>query len=695
MFLKYMVVKNLSMMPANSVTVIFTLTIIACSLINLGLCRMPHNQMTSENTTSLPSIEMINSTISTSEPNDIKTVDLSYVFQRQNDLKNNLTLSTILKLENYQIDLRSQLAISRILELESYHNDLKTQLADEKTRQHNITTEHLNLISELSIENFKLSTKLEQQQKNISKIMKDYMKLNYEYMELYKAYSIDKQKIKTMNEENKSLHADNDDIENNLDKGEKAEKYFYQGTEQEEYRILFDAKTLLENKLSASLLENNELNNKLSQLNNTLKQTLAEYSEMNKKYNESLETLITCENRVLSLNDQQVNLEKNLTILEPKIKDLTNEVHLLQIEKRIASDQSYDLQINQKKQLNEIKNEYQSNLTNKQQEVKMLKEIIFQISQQDLVESANLLKTLISIMKFNEDNVPDDLLKKRRQFFQYKYNKNQAVVVDDLRKRFDDIALTSNSQFYNEYFCNKKISFYNSTICEFLSEDPDSYEIDLSHRNLAVLPKDIFTGFENLKKLNLSNNRLYYLESSTFNNLTNLQVLDLDNNNLTALSSNTFNGLEKLERLYLSYNQINSLQPSIFNNLLNLKTLYIHENHLISLPKDIFTGLENLENLSMSHNRLNYLESNTFNGLSKLRKVWMGVNHLTTLPKDIFNGLEKLEFLNIQSAQINYLDSDIFDNLPKLNELYISGNNLTPYSKNILKNKYNFKNFYM
>ncbi|XP_044004108.1 chaoptin-like [Aphidius gifuensis] len=327
------------------------------------------------------------------------------------------------------------------------------------------------------------------------------------------------------------------------------------------------------------------------------------------------------------------------------------------------------------------------------QEVKLLREIIFEISQKNLAESADLLKTLISIMKFNEDNVPTDLLEKRRQFFQTKYNKNRAVVVDDLRKRFDDIALTSSSQYSNKYFCNKKISYYDSPVCELVSEDPDNYQINLIHKNFAVLPRDIFTGFNNLKKLDLSANRLYYLESSTFNNLSKLQKLNLKWNNLTALSSDMFNGLKKLEELDISYNQLNALQPGTFNDLSNLKSLWLTENHLTSLPEGILNGLKNLENLSIASNQLYYLESSTFNGLSNLRQVWFYKNHLTSLPRDIFTGLEKLNYLDLDSNQLTYLDSYIFSDLPKLTKLFISNNNLTRYLKTVLKNKYSFEVF--
>ncbi|KAF7995203.1 hypothetical protein HCN44_004675 [Aphidius gifuensis] len=53
--------------------------------------------------------------------------------------------------------------------------------------------------------------------------------------------------------------------------------------------------------------------------------TFDEYLGIKQKYNKSLETLSTCDNRVLSLRDHQVNLENNLTTLELNIKDIVDE----------------------------------------------------------------------------------------------------------------------------------------------------------------------------------------------------------------------------------------------------------------------------------------------------------------------------------------------------------------------------------
>ncbi|XP_044004103.1 leucine-rich repeat-containing protein 15-like [Aphidius gifuensis] len=442
-----------------------------------------------------------------------------------------------------------------------------------------------------------------------------------------------------------------------------------------------------------------EFNNKFWQIYKTLKQV---NQEIEQTLDKCSETLITCGNRFLSVLDQQVNLEKKPTILELEMKNnVDNKLESmicsknqqysnisLELEKKIDEnkqliEESIALKKQQAEELKATENEYQLNLTNEQQELEILKELFFEINHQDLVESAELLKTLISIMKFNEYNVPDNLLKKREKLFKLNYNKNQAVVVNYLRKRFDNIALASNSQFPNRYFCNKKMSYYDSTICACLSENSDNYEINLIHRNLAVLPEDIFTGFENAEKLRLSFNSLYWLESGTFNNLSNLKILKIRNNQLTSLLKDTFTGLKNLRTLDLSYNQLDYLESGTFNNLSNLQQLSFNNNNLTELSSDIFNDLEKLRWLELSRNKLNCLQPGTFENLSNLQKLDISRNNLTALSNNTFNGLEKLRWLELSRNKINFLKPGTFNYLSNLQKLDISHNNLTELSRDI------------
>ncbi|XP_044020552.1 chaoptin-like [Aphidius gifuensis] len=632
-----MLAKNLLMMPANSIAGVLMFTI-GLSLINLGSSRISSNQMSSENITSLPPVEMMNSTISTITPN------------MPNEWSNNT--GTVDPSSQSQNKLETHLAVSSLL------GDGKFKSNFSQRRQDNIKEKDYNLFSELSIGILKLSADLHQKQEAILKITQDYNTLNYKYMELEKSYSIDKQKIEKINNKVEILQLNIRDKENDLD------------IEKKNNKVLFDSKTLCDNELLTTRLENEELHNKLVKLNDTLKTVSQDQENLGK----TLE--------IAKLDSEKK--EKNLNILELKMKNIINEKNNMEVKMKIEVDQLNDKNKKlvgvQTENIKTIENECQSNLTNKQQEIKMMKNDIFKKS---LVKLADLSNTLTSIMKFDEDNVPDDLLEKRRRLLQNQYDENQTEVVNYIRKLFDDIALTSNHKFPNKYFCNKKISHYDSRICALFSESSNNHRISLQRVNLSIIPKDTFADCKKVDFLDLSFNRLNYLESGTFNGLIELKELWIKENHLATLPKDIFNGLEKLEFLTLDSNRLNYLEPGTFNGLSNLNKLYIYQNKITTLPKNIFNGLEKLELLSLFSNQLNFLESGTFNGLSQLKILDIQKNHLTALSKNIFNDLKNLEKLYLNGNRLNSLESGTFNGLSNLKWLYIGENNLTTCSKHI------------
>ncbi|XP_043269261.1 adhesion G protein-coupled receptor A3 isoform X2 [Venturia canescens] len=105
-----------------------------------------------------------------------------------------------------------------------------------------------------------------------------------------------------------------------------------------------------------------------------------------------------------------------------------------------------------------------------------------------------------------------------------------------------------------------------------------------------------------LYHLDLSKNNLYVVESGVFRNLTNLKRLDLSVNKITALGEGCLNGLESLERLDLSKNQISVIDAHVFRPLQNLKKLKLNGNALKTMAEGTFYGLRALRQLDLSNN---------------------------------------------------------------------------------------------
>ncbi|CAK1604233.1 unnamed protein product [Parnassius mnemosyne] len=92
------------------------------------------------------------------------------------------------------------------------------------------------------------------------------------------------------------------------------------------------------------------------------------------------------------------------------------------------------------------------------------------------------------------------------------------------------------------------------------------------------------------------------IPNDTFANCTNLETLDLSKNKLRFLNASTFRGLGKLISLVLSENQLYEVHFKTFSTLKNLTTLYIDNNMFPSLPSRTLDYMPKLENVKLSNN---------------------------------------------------------------------------------------------
>jgi hypothetical protein len=154
---------------------------------------------------------------------------------------------------------------------------------------------------------------------------------------------------------------------------------------------------------------------------------------------------------------------------------------------------------------------------------------------------------------------------------------------------------------------------------------------------LAELQLDRFV---NLKRLNLSCNRLRSLEGlpATMNNL---EDLDLSDNRLRSLEGlpATMNNFMELD---LSGNQLTSLRgfPATMNNLRNL---HVSDNPLISLE-----GLPATMNHLVRLNLL-YTQFRSFQDITRNRMPELVIFHIDRLPAAEFQRLRSLEMAVVAS----------------------------------------------
>uniref|UniRef100_A0A3B3YP95 Disease resistance R13L4/SHOC-2-like LRR domain-containing protein n=1 Tax=Poecilia mexicana TaxID=48701 RepID=A0A3B3YP95_9TELE len=96
-----------------------------------------------------------------------------------------------------------------------------------------------------------------------------------------------------------------------------------------------------------------------------------------------------------------------------------------------------------------------------------------------------------------------------------------------------------------------------------------------SLKNCTILYKENISADVSLVNLNLTVNKIAYVEQGSFIDLVLLETLDMGNNKLTSLTANMFEGLSNLTVLVLSRNKIQHIHESAFQCLTSLQTLDI------------------------------------------------------------------------------------------------------------------------
>ncbi|XP_072172387.1 uncharacterized protein [Diadema setosum] len=235
-----------------------------------------------------------------------------------------------------------------------------------------------------------------------------------------------------------------------------------------------------------------------------------------------------------------------------------------------------------------------------------------------------------------------------------------------------------------------------------------------------------------LRRIDLSFNRLRQLNPRGFENLTGVERLYLDSNDLETIEPSYFGGMSSLRVLSLANNHISVINVNSYMWNVNLTLLNLMKNKFVRIGDHAFNGLTNLKVLDLSGNNLNPLNHVTLSDLESLKTLNVadcintGVLQLkvhslkilnftntteidpsmfspgklqrnTPLLQEInfmdsdligfdlwdddkeissFVGLHKLRELNLNGVDMSYIFNEMFQNLTSLRNLYIDGSAL-------------------
>lgn len=205
------------------------------------------------------------------------------------------------------------------------------------------------------------------------------------------------------------------------------------------------------------------------------------------------------------------------------------------------------------------------------------------------------------------ESVHDDFVGKHTELHFIELSNNQ---LSQLNLSVSSSALYANHNQLKSVRFNSVgyISFYNNTLHELISDDPNGViSLNIStnkftHESLS----NVFSQMSMVKSLDLSFNNLEGIEVSTFLNMSALQILNLQSTNIKDIPYGLFTHQTELDQLDISYcNLASSFDFRKLTSLKKLTTLFIEGNKISSIYgfENLQTHLPSLKVLGFSDNQ--------------------------------------------------------------------------------------------
>ncbi|CAH2269576.1 leucine-rich repeat neuronal protein 2-like [Pararge aegeria] len=244
-----------------------------------------------------------------------------------------------------------------------------------------------------------------------------------------------------------------------------------------------------------------------------------------------------------------------------------------------------------------------------------------------------------------------------------------------LRRNFSlpETAYTLNLSRNNLTKIQFSLILKSETLAELLLNSNQINEIALNALRLA-----------NLKRLDLSDNKLEVIHAGTFDHINNLEYLNLANNKFATFEKISFHHLGELQEIVLDNN---NLGPSLEDNNLfdrsgyglthKIQALSMSGINLENVYDNFFVDAYNLKRLTISNNKL----TDTFEFPFTLEYLDISDNPINEISEEDFIDLVGLKELKLNNLQIKEISGYTFASLHSLTSLELERNkNLVNFS---------------
>jgi hypothetical protein len=181
-----------------------------------------------------------------------------------------------------------------------------------------------------------------------------------------------------------------------------------------------------------------------------------------------------------------------------------------------------------------------------------------------------------------------------------------------------------------------------------------------------------------LQQLDISGNFLGTLDEKSLQGVgeSSLEILDASNSYIYHVNEKAFEGQSKLQAVDLSRNKLDFIEPNTFRKNRFLITLSLANNEMLKLPEGgSFLNTQSLKVLDLSTCNLSNIPPNTFRELPKLEALYLSYNKLKVLPQ--LQSVKRLNILDLSYNYLTYLNSEVLSASPKLSHLNLSYNELS------------------
>ncbi|GAB1865789.1 Leucine-rich repeats and immunoglobulin-like domains protein 3 [Camponotus japonicus] len=197
--------------------------------------------------------------------------------------------------------------------------------------------------------------------------------------------------------------------------------------------------------------------------------------------------------------------------------------------------------------------------------------------------------------------------------------------------------------------------------------------LELKNNNIANLEFDSLRHLTQLKKLDVSANKLEDNFTIALSDVGQLRELKVNKNHLTQVPDLVF--VKNITHLTLSHNLITSINGTALLSLKHLQYLDLSGNKISVLQKGAFLAPNQLVHLNLNANNIRIIENGSLDNLTLLEELRLNKNNLTQL-KDLFTNLGKLRKLEVNKNNLQQIHGLSLKNLKSLEELHLKRNRI-------------------